>query len=192
MAHNKDLSSVIEASVSGDRRAQRELFDCLKISVSNQVWHMIGPCSQCDLEDTIQKIFVEFFKSLPRFKGRCSPQTWISQIGMRVCMTEIRNKYRKGSIAERDALHEVDALADTQDHGDPAITIKNNELSALIEKALAHLKPEFRAALVLVDIEEKTMDEAALELSLPVGTLKSRLFRARQEIREQLKSYQRD
>ncbi len=128
--------------------------------------------------DATQDTFVAAFRKAHQFQGNSAVATWLYRIAVNNCYDMLRRARRRP----------VDRLPDYFDQADPSATEKV-EASAHrreIEEALAALPPEFRAAVVLSDIEGLSLPEVALALGVPVGTVKSRVFRGRKLLARRL------
>lgn len=128
--------------------------------------------------DATQDVFLTVFRKADRYKAQAAFSTWLYRVAVNTCYDHLRRQKRKRT----EPLPE---------HVDPADQASSSQLSAVelrpdIEKALATLSPDFRAAVVLVDLEGMSLDEAADTLEVPPGTIKSRLFRARRRLAEEL------
>ena len=128
--------------------------------------------------DATQDTFVTLFRKADRYRAEAAFTTWLYRVTMNVCYDHLRRQQRRP----------VDQLPEHHDQPDPAAVeaIESAELRPDVQKALATLPPEFRAAVVLVDLEGMALDAAAGVLEVPVGTVKSRVFRGRRLLAEQL------
>jgi len=135
-----------------------------------------------DAEDLTQQAFVEAARSYATFKGASELSTWLYGIAMNL----VRN-YLSRSPHRRYAFEGDDVLAETScARPDPFEQLSLSESVRALEKALAELAPEMRDVLLLVALEELSYEEAAVMLSIPVGTVRSRVSRARSSLRKRL------
>jgi RNA polymerase sigma-70 factor, ECF subfamily len=136
---------------------------------------------------------------LDSFRGEASPYTWLFRIAANLAISRLRKAHRKRvfslddtgpvrSSADGQASTLVERLQSTQTP-DPAQVIENRERDQQVLAALGRLDAEYRAVLVMRDIEGFEYQEMAEVLGLPLGTLKSRLFRARLALRDELRVY---
>ena len=128
--------------------------------------------------DATQETFINVFRKADRYRAEAAFSTWLYRVAVNTCYDQIRK-------AKRKAAHPLPAGLDPPD---PASSdaLESAELRPQIEEALQALSPEFRAAVVLVDLEGLSLDGAANLLAVPVGTVKSRVFRARRQLAKQL------
>jgi RNA polymerase sigma factor (sigma-70 family) len=135
-----------------------------------------------DAEDLTQQAFVEAAQSFTTFKGASELSTWLYGIAMNL----VRN-YLSRAPHRRYAFEGDDALAETScTRPDPFEQLSQTEAVRALEKALAELAPEMREVLMLVALDELSYEEAAEMLSIPIGTVRSRVSRARSSLRRQL------
>lgn len=166
----------------GDERAFRQLVARYQRPVYQVLWRMVeGTELRHRVEDLTQETFVRVFQSLDRFtyKGSARPSTWILTIATRLALNELRTTRRTVPI---DQVAEHLASADRAD-----TTAERRALGRRIAQAIAALPPKFRAALVLREYHHLEYEEIASALEIDLGTVKSRLSRARSQLREALK-----
>lgn len=121
--------------------------------------------------DATQDVFLTVFRKADRYKEQAAFSTWLYRVAVNTCYDHLRRQQRKRTEAMPDHFDPTDPRS-----GDALNAV---ELRPDIEHALARLTPEFRAAVVLVDLEGMSLEGAADTLEIPIGTVKSRLFRAR-------------
>lgn len=128
--------------------------------------------------DATQDTFLTVFRKASQFKGNSALGTWIYRIAVNTCYDQIRKTKR----------HRNPPLPDHLDPSDPSAqeAIDSAMLRPEIEEALAAIPVEFRAAVILSDIEGMSLPETAQILGVPVGTVKSRLFRGRRLLAKRL------
>ena len=167
---------LIERVLAGDVHAFRELVERHQLRVfgftRNMVWH------SADVEDLVQEVFVAAFRKLESFDSRRSQfSTWLLTIARNRCLNHLK-RLPVPTASEFD----VQALT-TQ----PLDTVVNSELHARLDAALNQLPLDQRTAFVLAEIQEVPYAEIAIIEDVELGTIKSRVSRARQRLREVLK-----
>jgi RNA polymerase sigma-70 factor (ECF subfamily) len=179
---------LIEGLRQGNDEAYQWLIARFQQPVYNLVYRLLNdPGDACDV---VQEVFLKVFRSIGAFRGQSSLKTWI----YRIAMNEAHNHRRWFG---RRRGHEI-GLEDEQGDGrtyeqvlpDPGrspfdITLDHETMQS-IEEALASLKPAFRAAVVLRDVEGLSYEEIAEILEISLGTVKSRILRGREALREKL------
>ena len=139
--------------------------------------------------DAVQEALISAFRRFHTFRGD-SLRSWLARVVVNACYDEMRKKRRQHSVpleqynAEGDEIETSYWLVDTQ--ANPELQYESSELEAAIQKSLDKLSPIYRLMLVLVDIEGLSYEEAALAAGVPVGTVKSRLARARLQVQKSL------
>jgi len=130
--------------------------------------------SDDDAPDAVQDVFLAVHRTLASFEGRSSVRTWLFTICRSVARDRRNRASRRHEVASLDAVGpEIDARADA------AARLEHNSRLARLERILAAMEPEQRELLVLYEIEDMTGEEIAQALSLPLGTVYSRLQVAR-------------
>ena len=138
-----------------------------------------------DAEDLVQDTLLRAYRSVHRFDGRY-PRAWLLTIMRNAQMNRVR---RKRPELMRDPDMTMRRVADSSDDGQGVENqVMHNEFDASIETALNALPEKFRAIVQLVDIDDLSYQEAADVLDIPVGTVMSRLHRARKRVRTDLEA----
>lgn len=128
--------------------------------------------------DATQDVFLTVFRKADRYEERAAFSTWLYRVSVNTCYDHLRRRKRQKTEPLSEYLDPSDLRS--------ADAFDAVELRPDIEAALAGLLPEFRAAVVLVDLEGMSLDWTADILDVPVGTVKSRLFRARRQLVKEL------
>lgn len=147
-------------------------------------------CGNTDeAQDLVQDVFLQAFRSWQQFDGRSSPSTWLYTIAARRCQR--RHRRRAGEPASMTSLSSLepsarDRIAHTASDSSPFDEAEREQLQDRVAAAVAELPPALRLPLVLVQIAEVPLKDVALVLGLKLGTVKSRVHRARLAIRERM------
>ncbi len=177
-----DDSQLIDESLAGNSSAFGRLVTKYQDRLFNTLVHVVG--SPEEARDVCQDAFVQAFVKLRSFQ-RCSAfYTWLYRIAFNVAISRRRRQRPAMSIEQGRELTGDEPLARD---GGPAERIERQERVMQVQVALAALSEEFRAVLVLREMEGHCYETIAEMLELPVGTVRSRLHRARIELRDQLK-----
>lgn len=139
-------------------------------------------CHVQDAEDCAQDCILKAYRSFDSFRGDSEPSTWLYRIAYNCCVDYI--KKRKG-VVSLDAL--IDEGADFEDESDdisPYLSLEESERKRLLIEALSELPYIFRFPIVLCDLRGIDYDKAAQIMDIPLGTLKSRLNRARKKLKK--------
>jgi RNA polymerase sigma-70 factor (ECF subfamily) len=139
--------------------------------------------SSDDAGDLAQEIFIKAYRSLRYFRGQAAFSTWLHRIAVNACVDYARRRARSGCLPLEDAV-----LPAPDDAGlDPQRELERKQLRLRLVRAIGGLSLKLRVALVLHDIDGLTHEEIAHAVGCSVGTTKSRLFRAREEVRRRLR-----
>ena len=136
-----------------------------------------------DASDLAQEVFLKAYRSLRHFRGQSAFSTWLYRIAVNACVDYTRRQARSNCLPLADDLlsaHDEPGL-------DPQQELERKELRTELLRAISGLSMKLRVALVLHDIEGLTHEEMARVVRCSVGTTKSRLFRAREEVRRRLR-----
>lgn len=128
--------------------------------------------------DAVQETFVTVFRKADRYQAQAAFSTWLYRVAVNTCYDQLRKAKRR----------RTDPLPETTDPPDARSEDELNavELRPEIESALLAIPVEFRSAVVLVDLQGLALDQAAKILDVPVGTVKSRVFRGRKQLAKSL------
>lgn len=143
--------------------------------------------------DVTQEVFIKAFQAFERFDGRSSLRTWLFRIAHNLCIDRARKLDRSPSelhLEDADEQgHEYDLPDETWN---PEHRMIQGELVQIVESAIASMSEKLRSVLLLHDAEDMAYEEIAELMDLPVGTVKSRLFLARNHIRTYVENYRQE
>lgn len=182
--------SLVERCRANDDAAFSEVVARYKAKIYNYVYRMTG--SADDAEDLTQEVFIRLYTSIDSFRGQSSLNTWLFRIAGNLCIDRFRRvKNRVPAYSLDEPVGEGDVQ--TQEVADetyaPHRLLQNAEMAEQIQAALSKLPEKLRAPLLLHDIEGLPYEEIAQIAGCPLGTVKSRLFNARMQLRRHLASY---
>lgn len=132
---------------------------------------------ESDAQDVLQETFLASYRGLPTFRGHARFSTWLYRIATNAALDLVRR---------RPALSPVGLSNDHPGGADPATDVHRREVHRRVHAAVGHLPAEYRAVVVLRDLEGLAYDEIARVLRIPIGTVRSRLSRGREIMRSQL------
>ena len=178
-----DDHRLIAECLKGDTTAFGVLVRRYQDRLFNTVYRLVGNAE--DAQDVVQESFLSAYQALDGFKGDALFFTWLYRIAMN---TAISLKRKQRAVLRLDGRDGETALepCDLSDLSRPGHALEQAEREQRIQLALSRLSPEHRAVLVLKDMEGQKYEEMADVLGVPVGTIRSRLHRARLELRELL------
>jgi len=180
-----DEVALISAAQNGDLTAFNRLVLAYQDLIFSLTYRMMGEVESA--EDATQEAFISAFRNLRSYRGG-SFKAWLMRIATNACYDELRRRQRRPTIPlepinEED--EEIESPTWIADPGEsPEQAAERLELNRAIQYCLENLPPDFRSVVILVDIQGLDYDEAAQAIHKPVGTVKSRLARARQRLRD--------
>ena len=166
------------------KKKDLDAFECLIKKHQNLVRSLVYkffPNSE-DFDDVSQEVFIKIFKNIESYKFTSSFSTWLYSVAVNTCKDKLRsnkNKQKRLVSTDEDCLHQIpDSRKGTAEQ-----TILQNEEQAYLLQEINKLPEKHRIPLVLHDIEEVSYEEIAKICDCPVGTVKSRIFNARNKLR---------
>jgi RNA polymerase sigma-70 factor (ECF subfamily) len=185
-----DETGLIKDAQRGDLEAFNRLVLAYQDRVYKQAFRVLGDSQSAD--DAAQEAFISAYKNLRSFRGG-SFRAWLLRIVTNACYDELRRRKRRPTIALEpvdDAGEEIESPHWIADPGDlPEQNVERSELGQAIQICLDQLPEDFRVVVVLVDVQGFDYLEAADAIGKPLGTVKSRLARARNRMRECLQGF---
>lgn len=173
-----------------DEKAFQEMVRLYQHKVFNLVFRMIG--NREEAEDVAQEVFVTVWKAIDSFRGDSKLSTWLYRIAANQCKNRIKYLGRRsylhtGQLEESEAQIQQAQPSLLQPHTDgPEQVLAGRQMERLLSQGIAALDEEQRTLLVLRDVEELSYQEICAITSLPEGTVKSRIHRARMALKELL------
>ena len=188
-ANARDNDQLIRAVLAGNERAFDELVGLHKRFVFNLCYRLLGDYD--DADDCAQEVFIKVFKSLDSFRFESDFKTWLYRIAVNTCKNRFRSlEYRVGQKRVRLDMHDGDEKIQVELRDptqSPAAELKRKEIGRLIQAAVKKLPTDQRLVVVLRDMEGRSYEEIIEITGLKLGTLKSKLSRARLRLRASLK-----
>lgn len=181
MEYNEN--KLIERASGGDPSAFNRLMEAHERRMYAVALRMCG--NREDAQDCLQEAMLRIYRSISGFKGQSSFATWVYRITMNTCLDELRRKKNKQNTS-------LDSLLDTgwspqDESASPEKHAVQSETRRLLHEAIRDLPEDMRSAIVLRDIQGLSYEEIAQALDINVGTIKSRISRGREKLREKLK-----
>jgi RNA polymerase sigma-70 factor (ECF subfamily) len=172
MTTGQDDAALLARVVEGDHDAFATLMRRHEDRVFAVCLRIMG--NRTSALDATQETFLTLYRKASQYRATAAVGTWLYRIGVNACYDLLRKERRRPSEAMPSYLDPADP------HGEDPFT--SVELRPSVEAALATLTADFRAVVTLSDIEGMSLPEVAEALNIPVGTVKSRLFRARRQL----------
>ncbi len=190
-ATNRDPDhEVLEAFWAGDSGAFDSLVERHQGRVFRLACRLLG--DRDSALDAAQETFVKAWKALPRFKGDARFSTWLTRIAINQCRNELR---KRGTVKHTRPLSLDDVVPGTDSPRADSVeasgasaweTVRGEEVRTAFTAAMEALEPESREVLILTEVEALSYEGIAELLDVPVGTVRSRLHRARADVRRRM------
>jgi RNA polymerase sigma-70 factor (ECF subfamily) len=180
----QDDTALVTASQAGDQDAFALLVQRHQRRVFNLVYRMLQQYEEAN--EVTQETFLAAWQGLSTFRGDARFSTWLYRIAYNCCLKQLEQR-------KRDRALQVALQADhinTESHDD--VEQEMRERQALVREHLSMLPAKYRIVLVLRHLQEMTYEEMAEILTLPIGTIKTHLFRARNLLKERLMAFEHE
>jgi len=175
-------AELLELAKHGDRRAFDQLLAPQLPRLRNLVRRMVGDPQ--DTADLVQDVLLRAYTRIGAFRGESSLSTWLYAIASRLCLNRLAGSER------RLARHGEETLTRLPDgRPGPDQALERGEIEEALHRAIGELAEERRIVVILRDVEGLAYEEIAEALELPVGTVRSRLHRARLDLKEKLERF---
>jgi RNA polymerase sigma-70 factor (ECF subfamily) len=179
-------NSIIKKRTNGDPAAFEDLVLAYQDKIYNLCRYMLGNAH--DAEDAAQDAFLKAFQALPKFKPEASLYTWLYRIATNTCID-----YKRKPVFESlfGASEEGERLVHDRasDAPSPEQLYESKQIDQALQEGLGKLSPKLRAIIILKEIEELSYEEIADTLEISMGTVKSRIARAREELQKIMQKY---
>jgi RNA polymerase sigma-70 factor (ECF subfamily) len=187
MATKRSDAPLVSKALQGDQKAFAELMARHRGPLYNLLFNMVH--NREEAEDLVQEAFMKAFGALGSFNKEFAFSTWLYKIAINTTIDHLRKKklqtysMDKPMQSKEGELKREYADIDTSTDND----VLSTEKSSLISRAIAELPPHYREAIILRHSEEKSYEEIAEITKVPLGTVKARIFRAREILKHKLK-----
>lgn len=178
---------LIEMGKQGNLEAFDMLVRRYESKIYNMAYRFMG--NDADAGDLAQETFIRLYKSLPTFRGESAFLTWLYRICANACRDELRKKKRQQEISWDEISCGLEATAKYNNDPLPEEILEQLELKDSIQFCLGSLSEEHRLIIILREIQELSYDEIARVLDCTMGTVKSRLSRARLALKEKVMAH---
>ncbi len=168
-------------------QGNKHAFELLIRKHERLVTHMVGRIinNSEDLEEICQDVFLKVYEKISEFNFQSKLSTWIATIAYRHAI----NHLRKRKIEVRDIPEEESFEKHFISSDQPDAEMEDNDMEAMVLKLIENLPPQYRAVLTMYHLENMNYAEIGEATGMPEGTVKNYLFRARQILKEKVKSY---
>ncbi|MEE9222069.1 MAG: RNA polymerase sigma factor RpoE [Nitrosomonadaceae bacterium] len=180
---------LVERAQRGDKRA----FDLLVIKYQRKLARLLSQFIRdaAEVEDITQETFIKAYRSLPSFRGESAFYTWLYRIGINAAKNFLVAQGRRASTTNGFDIEDAENLEEgsqLRELNTPESELMSRQIAQTIHQTLQELPEELRTAINLREIEGLSYEEIANIMSCPTGTVRSRIFRAREAIADKLQS----
>ena len=179
---------LVERAQRGDKHAFELLVSKYQRKLSRLLSRFVK--DQTEVEDVAQEAFVKAYRALPSFRGDSAFYTWLYRIGINTAKNYLVALGRRApTVTDFDAqeAEEFDGGDKLRDMNTPESLLMSKQIANTVNDAMEQLPDELRAAIQLREIEGLSYEEIAAAMDCPIGTVRSRIFRAREAIAERLR-----
>jgi RNA polymerase sigma-70 factor (ECF subfamily) len=188
MSEREADAILVERVQRGDKHA----FELLVIKYQRKILRLLSRLirDQSEIEDVAQEAFIKAYRALPQFRGDSAFYTWLYRIAINTAKNHLVASGRRPSspsefeTEDGETFDETDTLSD---NNTPESVLASREIAETVNAAIEALPEELRSAIVLREIEGMSYEDIATAMGCPIGTVRSRIFRAREAIASRLK-----
>ena len=173
------------------QNGEQQAFTLLVRKYQNRVANILTRYlrNNADIADVTQEVFIKVYKSLPSFRGESAFYTWLYRIAVNTAKNYLTSQNRRPPSSDIDAMEadNYDGSEALKETNDPESVLHSDEIKNVILTTIEQLPAELKSAITLRELEGMSYDEIANIENCPIGTVRSRIFRARDAIDKQLK-----
>jgi RNA polymerase sigma-70 factor (ECF subfamily) len=179
---------LVERVQRGDKRA----YELLVLKYQRKIHRLLSRLVRdaAEIEDITQEAFIKAYRALPQFRGESAFYTWLYRIAINNAKNHLVAQGRRAPTTTENNFEEAenfDAAESLRDISTPESLLMSKQVAQVVNSAMLELPEELRAAITLREIEGLSYDEIADLMGCPIGTVRSRIFRAREAIAERLR-----
>lgn len=188
-ASNRDIDAELIARV---RRGDKRAFDLLVLKYQRRIMRLLSRMvrNPSDIEDIAQETFIKAYRALPDFRGDSAFYTWLYRIAINTARNwHVALSRRPQAIdpVQTDEGETFDQIDNLTDINTPEALLVSRQVAATINQAMQELPDDLRTAILLREVEGMSYEDIAQTMQCPIGTVRSRIFRAREAIAKKLR-----
>lgn len=179
---------LVERVQQGDKQAFGLLVSKYQRKLARLVSRLVR--DPAEVEDVVQEAFIKAYRALPGFRGESAFYTWLYRIGINAAKNYLATRGRRPPTTTEFDSEEAEGFDDAEqlrDQNTPERILMSKEIGSTVNAAMEALPEDLRNAIVLREIDGLSYEEISQVMNCPIGTVRSRIFRAREAIAEKLK-----
>lgn len=188
MSEREIDQTLVERAQQGDKRAFDTLVSKYQRKLSRLISRFIRDAGE--VEDVTQEAFIKAYRALPAFRGDSAFYTWLYRIGINTAKNYLVAQGRRAPTSTEFDASEAESMVEGEqlrDLNTPESVIMSRQIVETVNTAMEELPEELRQAIVLRELEGMSYDDIAIAMSCPIGTVRSRIFRAREAVAAKLR-----
>jgi RNA polymerase sigma-70 factor (ECF subfamily) len=179
---------LVDRAQHGDKKA----FELLVVKYQRKLMRLISRLirDQAEAEDVVQEAFIKAYRALPQFRGDSAFYTWLYRIGINTAKNYLVTQGRRAPTSTEADVEEAETFDDgdqLRDINTPESMLATKQIAETVNLAMEVMPEELRTAITLREIEGLSYEDIAEAMHCPIGTVRSRIFRAREAIAEKLR-----
>lgn len=179
---------IVERVQRGDKRA----FDLLVTKYQRKIFRLLSRLIRDpgEIEDVAQEAFIKAYRALPNFRGDSAFYTWLYRIAINTAKNHLVAQGRRAPTSTEAEVEEAENFEDAdglRDVNTPDAMLMSRQVGEAVNRAIDRLPEDLRTAIVLRELEGLSYEEIAESMNCPIGTVRSRIFRAREAIANELR-----
>jgi len=174
------------------QRGDKPAFDLLVAKYQRKLFRLLSRLirDQAEIEDVAQEAFIKAYRALPNFRGESAFYTWLYRIAINTAKNYLVAQGRRAPTRTETEIEDAENFDDgdslrTEDT--PERMLLSKQVAEAVNRAIERLPEDLRTAIVLRELEGLSYDEIAESMNCPIGTVRSRIFRAREAVAEELR-----
>ncbi|MDH5207234.1 MAG: RNA polymerase sigma factor RpoE [Burkholderiaceae bacterium] len=174
------------------QRGDKGAFDLLVSKYQRKIFRLLSRLvrDSAEVEDVAQEAFIKAYRALPNFRGESAFYTWLYRIAINTAKNYLVSQGRRVPTTTEADIEEAETFDDGErlrDLNTPESMLRTKQVGEAVNRAIDRLPEDLRTAIVLREIEGLSYEEIAESMNCPIGTVRSRIFRAREAIAQELK-----